>query len=170
MKMTATTTVAEIAASSLAAVRVFEKFGIDYCCGGKRPLAEVCRGKGYDPSVPERELDTALAGAAVPPRDWNTASLGELIDHIVGTHHEYLRRELPAVQARLDKVYRAYNERHGPTLTGLPEVFEGLRAELEMHIREKEMILFPAIAASEAAAEGGMPLPRTPYCPQNGTR
>jgi regulator of cell morphogenesis and NO signaling len=163
MNMTATTTVAEIAASSLAAVRVFEKFGIDYCCGGKRPLVEVCRGKGYDPSVVARELDTALASAVAPPRDWNTAPLGELIQHIVSTHHEYLRRELPAVQARLDKVYRVYNERYGPTLTGLPEVFAGLRAELEMHIRKEEMILFPAIAASEAAVEAGTPLPRTPF-------
>lgn len=163
MKMTATTTVAEIAASSLAAVRVFEKYGIDYCCGGKRPLEEVCRDKGYDASVVERELDTALASAGSPPRDWNSARLGEMIEHIVSTHHEYLRRELPALQARLDKVYRVYNERCGPTLTGLPEVFAGLGAELEMHIRKEEMILFPAIAASEAAVEAGMPLPRTPF-------
>ena len=42
-------TVSEIAASSLAAVRVFERLGIDYCCGGKRPLADVCREKGQRP-------------------------------------------------------------------------------------------------------------------------
>ena len=163
MNVTATTTVAEIAASSLAAVRVFEKFGIDYCCGGKRPLGDVCRLKGYDPTVLQRELDAALAGAAAPARDWNTARLGELIDHIVGAHHEYLRRELPALQARLDKVYRVYNERYGPTLTGLPDVFAALRAELEMHIRKEEMILFPAIAAYEAAVEAGTPLPPIPF-------
>jgi regulator of cell morphogenesis and NO signaling len=111
----------------------------------------------------EHELDAALAGNDAPERDWNTAPLADLIGHIVSVHHEYLRRELPAVQARLDKVYRVYNDRYGPTLTGLPQVFAGLRAELEMHMRKEEMVLFPAIAAGEAAADAGLPLPRSPF-------
>jgi regulator of cell morphogenesis and NO signaling len=155
------TTVAEIAANSLAAVRIFEKLGIDYCCGGKLPLAEVCRKKGYDPQLVQRKLDAALVVADAPEREWNTASLAELIKHIVDIHHEYLRRELPALQARLDKVYRVYNQRYGPTLTGLPEVFAELRAELEMHLRKEEMILFPAIAACEASVTAGRPVPPT---------
>jgi regulator of cell morphogenesis and NO signaling len=163
MSMTASTTVAEIAANSLAAVRVFEKFGIDYCCGGKRPLADVCRDKGYNPELVQRELDAALAVSDAPERDWNTAPLADLIGHIVSTHHEYLRRELPAVQARLDKVYAVYNERYGPTLIELPEVYAGLRAELEMHMRKEEMVLFPSIAACEAAVNTGRPLPPTPF-------
>jgi regulator of cell morphogenesis and NO signaling len=163
MRLSENTTVAELAANSLAAVRVFERLGIDYCCGGKRPLADVCKDKGYDPDLVGGELDAANAAPAAPERDWNTAPLSELIQHIVSTHHEYLRRELPAVQTRLDKVYRVYNERYGPTLPGLPEVFAGLRAELEMHIRKEEMMLFPAIAAGEAAVNSGRPLPRTPF-------
>jgi regulator of cell morphogenesis and NO signaling len=163
MHLAENTTVAEMAASSLAAVRVFEKFGIDYCCGGKRPLAEVCREKGYDAEAIERELQSALAGDAAAEKDWNTAPLAELAQHIVGTHHGYLKRELPAIQARLDKVYRVYNQRYGPTLLGLPEVYAGLRAELEMHMRKEEMILFPAIVAYETAAQSGQPLPATPF-------
>src|SRR5262252_3357464 len=108
MNSTESITVSEIAASSLAAVRVFEKFGIDYCCGGKRPLAEVCRSKGQDPEVVRRELDAALAGQATSERDWTTAPARELVQHIIETHHDYLRRELPATQVRLDKVYRVY--------------------------------------------------------------
>ena len=123
MTTTQEVTVAEIAASSLAAVKVFEKLGIDYCCGGKRPLAEVCVQKGYNPAEVQRELETAMSAQGPAARDWNSAPLTELIDHIVGTHHEYLKREMPPLQARLDKVYRVYNERNGPTLTGLPEVY-----------------------------------------------
>ena len=141
MQLTETITVAEIAATSLAAVRIFEKYGIDYCCGGKRPLDEVCREKGHNTDTVQRELDAALAGAPAPPVDWNTASLNSLIHHIVSTHHEYLRTELPAIQIRLDKVYRVYNQRYGPTLTGLPEIYAALRSELEMHIRKEETIL-----------------------------
>lgn len=163
MRLTETTTVAEMAANSLAAVRVFEKLGIDYCCGGKRPLAEACREKGFDARAVEWELEAATEGTPEAGANWNTASLGELIRHIIGTHHEYLRRELPAIQMRLDKVYRVYNERYGPTLPGLPEVFAALRAELEMHTRKEEMILFPAIAAYEAAERSGQPLPVAPF-------
>jgi regulator of cell morphogenesis and NO signaling len=64
---------------------------------------------------------------------------------------------------RLDKVYRVYNQRYGPTLLGLPEVFAALRAELEMHMRKEEMILFPAVTAYEAAIQSGQALPPTPF-------
>jgi regulator of cell morphogenesis and NO signaling len=164
MQLTETTTVAEMAASSLATVRVFEKYGIDYCCGGKRPLAAVCGEKGYDAAAIAHELDVALDAAPSGERDWNAAPLKDLVDHIVVTHHEYLRRELPAVQARLDKVYRVYNERYGPTLRGLPEVFAALRAELEMHTRKEEMVLFPAIVAGEfEAVQAGRVQPANPF-------
>jgi regulator of cell morphogenesis and NO signaling len=156
-------TVAEIASKSLAAVRVFETLGIDYCCGGKRALADACRAKGYDPSAVQQRLDEAVNGTPEAARDWTTAPLQELIDHIVNTHHAYLKRELPAIGARLEKVYRVYNQRYGPTLPGLPEVFAQLRAEMETHLQKEEMVLFPAIAAYEAAMKGGSSVPQTPF-------
>ena len=156
-------TVRDIAANSLAAVKVFDKFGIDYCCGGKRTLAAVCHDKGYDAQAIQSELDAAMAGAPAPDRDWSTAPLSELITHIVSTHHEYLRREMPSIQSRLQKVYRVYNQRYGPTLVGLPEVFDRLKSELDTHILKEERILFPAIATSEAAVNSGRPLPFTPF-------
>jgi regulator of cell morphogenesis and NO signaling len=144
--------VAEIATASLAAVRVFEKLGIDYCCGGKRPLADVCHQKGYDAAAVRRELEQAASDPGPDTRDWTTAPLEELVNHIVNTHHAYLNRELPALSARVEKVYRVYNQRYGQTLLGLPEVFGGLRAELETHMRKEEMILFPAIAGQRPFA------------------
>ena len=156
-------TVAEMAANSLAAVRVFEKYGIDYCCGGKRPLAEVCQEKGLATAAVQAELDATSSGAPAGERDWQTAPVGELVEHILTAHHEYLRRELPAIQVRLDKVYRVYNQRHGATLLGLPEVFGALRAELETHLRKEEMILFPAVLANDAAVREGRPLPPLPF-------
>ena len=145
-------TVAEIAAKSLAAVRVFERLGIDYCCGGKRPLTDICRQKGYDAAAVRNELEEAEKATRDTTRDWNTAPLRELIDHIVNTHHGYLNREFPALSARLEKVYRVYNQRHGETLLGLPQVFASLRSELEMHMRKEEIVLFPAIGAHKPSA------------------
>jgi regulator of cell morphogenesis and NO signaling len=163
MQVESPVTVADIAASSLAAVRIFERLGIDYCCGGKRPLAEVCRERGLDANIVQQELDAAGKIASTDDRDWTIAPLADLVAHIVNTHHAYLRREFGPLSERLAKVYRVYNERYGPTLAGLPEVFGGLRAELEMHMFKEERILFPAIVACESAAECGRPLPPTPF-------
>ena len=142
------TTVAEIAAGSLAAVRVFERLGIDYCCGGKRPLDQVCSEKGLNAAAVRTELDAAMTAAGADPRDWSTAPLGDLIDHIVATHHAYLRRELPTLSARVEKVHRVYTGKNlAAGVIGLPDVFEALRAELESHIAKEEAILFPIIRA-----------------------
>lgn len=156
-------TVAEIASKSLAAVRVFEKLGIDYCCGGKRPLAEVCLARGLDADAVQRQLDEAIKAPPESARDWPAEPLGDLIGHIVNTHHAYLKRELPAIGTRVAKVYRVYNQRYGPTLQGLPEVFSALRAEMEMHMQKEEMVLFPSIIASEVAANAGNPPPQNPF-------
>lgn len=163
MQVTESPTVAEIASKSLAAVRVFEKLGIDYCCGGKRPLAEVCLAKGLDAVAVQRQLDEAINAPPESARDWPVEPLRDLIGHIVNTHHAYLKRELPAIGMRVAKVYRVYNQRYGPALQGLPEVFGALRAEMEMHMRKEEMVLFPAIIATEAAVDAGNPLPQSPF-------
>src|ERR1035437_8375027 len=156
-------TVSEIAAGSLAAVRVFERLGIDYCCGGKRPLADICRDKGLDAEWVQGELNTATNASAAAVRDWNSAPLRELVAHIVNTHHEYLRREFQPLSERLEKVYRVYNQRYGEALIGLPEVFSGLRSEMEMHMQKEERMLFPAIVAAESAADAGAPLQGSPF-------
>ena len=35
-------TVRELAAVNPSAARIFERFGIDYCCGGEKSLVEAC--------------------------------------------------------------------------------------------------------------------------------
>src|SRR5208283_4227440 len=90
-----TQTVREIALEQPHSIRVFERFGIDYCCGGRKPLGEACIAR----DLSSDEVLAALASAtntAVPLAvDWSQASLSQLIDHIVATHHAYVKRELP---------------------------------------------------------------------------
>lgn len=156
-------TVADIAAGSLAAVKLFERHGIDYCCGGRRPLADVCRERGLDVATVESELREAIDAAEGSDRDWNKVPLGELIDHVVERHHIFLRRELPGIEARLEKVYRVYNQRYGETFPGLPEVFAGMQEELLAHLAKEERVLFPAIKECEKAALSGASLPPSPF-------
>ena len=138
-------TVADIAANSFAAVRIFSKHGIDFCCGGHRPLSEICSEKQISPDSLIAELETGIAGAPREETDWNTAPLADLVRHIVTRHHEYLRSELPRIQGWLDRVYAKYAEKDAASIGQLPAVFQALRAELEPHMMKEEVVLFPAV-------------------------
>src|SRR3974390_650903 len=88
------TTVRDIAVEYPQAVRVFESFGIDYCCGGGQSLEEACPPGNVNADVLREAL--RRPGAAEEEDaggNWATASLEELTDHIVSRHHTFVRRE-----------------------------------------------------------------------------
>ena len=144
------TTVGQLVAQRPARARVFEQFGIDYCCGGKRPLDEACSAGGIDAAVVVNALHAADAAASPHEElDWTRAPLTQLIAHILDTHHAYLRRELPRLRPLADKV-RAVHAASHPELAEVQEVLDALQAELEMHMLKEEQILFPLIQAMES--------------------
>ncbi len=131
--------------------RVFEGLGIDYCCGGKQPLDTACSKAGHDlEEVMEalRESDMRVAGEE--DIDWSQGKMTDLVDHIVSTHHAYLRRELPRLAEMGAKVIAAHGARH-PELARCQEVYLMLRSELSSHMDKEEQILFPMIKALEGA-------------------
>lgn len=160
--MTPTTTLADLAATSLTAVRILEQYGLDYCCGGKQLLDQACQAKGVAPESVIRDIEAARATAA-PERDWYTAPLHEITRHIVATHHHYLRSELPALAARIDKVVSVHGSRDRDNLPRLAEVFAALRSELELHLYKEEAILFPSIELYGRAQANNQPIPPVPF-------
>ena len=77
-------TVREVAVENPAATRVFERFGIDYCCGGNQGLEQACQmaGVSFDEVVDSLEMDEEAARASKPVHDWRSEPLSELITHI----------------------------------------------------------------------------------------
>jgi regulator of cell morphogenesis and NO signaling len=149
--LSAEATVGRLVAEKPGRSRVFEALGVDYCCGGDRPLGEVCAEKGLDAATVLRMLAAYEAeGGAEDGADWTGATAGELADHIEEAHHDYLRGALPRLDAMVDKVARVHWEGH-PELRELREVFRSLRAELEAHMAEEERVLFPACRGLDAA-------------------
>ena len=156
--MTTSTTdlsVGQIAAEFPAAVRVFEKHGIDFCCGGKIPVTEACGRKGLDPAVLLAEIDQAIQAPAEDATDWLSAPLAALIDHILDTHHAYMKVQLPRVEALLAKVVQAHGDRHGAMLRAVSAVYGPMKAELDGHLAKEEMVLFPLVRALEGGAQPG---------------
>ena len=155
MQITASTTVADIAAAEPATIKVFQRHRIDFCCGGRIPLSEACVGHDLDADALLAELRAARAGAD-DPADWRRASLKDLIAHIQARYHVPLRDELPRLSAMLDKVVQRHGQRLPATLLPLQATFESLQRELLEHMAREDAVLFPAVLALEAtgAANG----------------
>ena len=145
-----TETVGSIVARQPALSRVFEQAGIDYCCGGKMPLNQACRKQGIDPEHFVAKLEQATAAADVAGVDAAAMTLTALADHIEGTHHAYLKTELPRLGALTTKVAAVHGE-HDVRLAQVRDTFAGLAAEMAQHMLKEERILFPMIRQLEAS-------------------
>ncbi|MDP0501531.1 MAG: iron-sulfur cluster repair di-iron protein [Verrucomicrobiota bacterium JB022] len=159
-QLNAQTTVGELVKAQPGRARVFERLKIDYCCGGKIPLAEACAKRGIDPEEVLEQL-RALDHATPEAFDADTLSLTELAQHIVDTHHAYLREEMP----RLDFMTRKVAAVHGdsePRLREIRVVFEAFQQELAHHLLKEENVLFPLVREIDQAESfvqmPGMPL------------
>jgi len=123
-----------------------EQSGIDYCCGGKRPLAEAVTAAGLDLEATVADLEMNLAQApSTAAADWSAVPLSVLADHILDTHHVFTKAQLTRIDTLMAKVQNAHRARHGGMLDALRSVFDQLKAELETHLMKEEQILFPAI-------------------------
>jgi regulator of cell morphogenesis and NO signaling len=158
MNITPDTRVAEIAARNPATIRVFQRLAIDFCCGGKRPLSEVCAEKHMTFGEMRAVLESAgrSGGTDMPAAD---TSLAELVSFIVDRYHADLRTELPRLSQMAAKVLNAHGAKHPDLLAPLEETFRELRDELEDHMVQEEQVLFPQVARLEALAAAGQPLP-----------
>lgn len=162
MNITPDTRVAEIATQNPATIRIFQRFGIDFCCGGKRPLSEVCAEK----QMTFGELRSALESAGAPratdfPRPDTT--LTGLVRFIVDRYHADLRQELPRLGQMAAKVLDVHGAKHPDILPALAATFRGLREELEMHMMKEERVLFPYIEKIESLAADGAALAASPF-------
>lgn len=150
--------VREIVLENPSAVRVFESAGIDYCCGGKRPLREACE----QANVPVADILASLAKLnEAPPeggRQWNDASLSELARHIFETHHGYVRREVDRLLPLLKKVVSRHGANHSE-LSTIQNLFSAIAEEMTTHMLKEEQVLFPYIQRMDEAFRSQRPIP-----------
>ncbi len=131
--------------------RILEDAGIDYCCGGKKPLQQACQEKSLDPEALLAKLQQALLDANDSQQeDPAKMSLIQLADHIVYQHHGYLKNELPRLDAITDRVASVHGG-HDPRLVQVREAFIPLHQELMHHMNKEEQVLFPRIREIDTA-------------------
>lgn len=145
---TATQTVGTIALEQPLSIPVFERYGIEYCCGGKMPLAKACELK----DVAVEKVIAALEAASRKPifkaRDWAKESLADLTDHIVARHHSYCKSELVLLSGLAIKVTKRHGGRD-PELSIIQAKFAQLAEKLTEHLANEEVFVFPMIVKLE---------------------
>jgi regulator of cell morphogenesis and NO signaling len=161
MIQTTDTTIRDIVADNYRTAAVLQRFGIDFCCGGNRSLAEACRELNLDDEAVVRELDSARSAQGEVPR-FNSWALDFLADYIVANHHAYLRAAMPTISAHTTKTAEVHGSRH-PELIKIAAYFSGLWQELSQHMEKEEHILFPAIKGLAAAEQGTGPATPAPF-------
>lgn len=151
-------TVAEMVAADYRKAGIFNQFGIDFCCGGKKTLAAVCAEKNIDLGELEQALTlvTAQSGTGIhwDFQQWET---NFLIDFIVQAHHRYVRAQLPKLLRFGEKVARTHGDKW-PETRKIFDLVEELSDELTPHLKKEEAVLFPHIknlAAAENKGEAG---------------
>ncbi len=128
-------------------ISLFDRWGLDYCCGGRMPLA-----KALEPlSIPLDEALVILECEAsktwhAPNQSLDSVSLspGELVDSIERTHHAFTRQSLNTLEPLVEKVLRAHGQIH-PELNEIYRLFHELKRDLEPHLLKEERVLFPMI-------------------------
>ena len=159
MKPDVNQTVREIAIEHPTTVRVFESLGIDYCCGGKRSLQDACQRAGVPVEQALNLLATVKEDSTADTANWGGASAQQLIHHIVGRHHSYVRIETPRLMTMFEKVVSRHGQAH-PELAPIRDLFQALTEELAVHMQKEENVLFPYFEQMEsAAAQGTAPPP-----------
>ena len=138
-----TSTLRSIALDQPATIPVFERFHLDYCCGGRQPLATACANKGLAPETVLAALAKATENSQ-DEQDFSQATPAELIHHIVETHHAYIRSELPHLQSMAERVATKHGPVH-PEATLVQRNLAQLAQEIIFHLDKEERILFPYI-------------------------
>ncbi len=137
-------TLGQIAASDFRKALVLKKYNIDFCCGGKKTLKQVCREKDLDISKIEEELLQINENSSSAPLAFDEWSLDLLAEYIVNTHHSYVRNNLPIIRNIGEKVMKVHGKSH-PELLNIYDLIEEISIELNAHMLKEERILFPYI-------------------------
>jgi len=162
MMLNPETPIGQIVADHPASARLFERLGVDYCCGGDHSLQNACAKEGLDADTVIRMLESDVDLGmdddidGEEDKNWTELPLDDLIGHIVETHHAYLRRELPRLEALLEKVARVHGT-DAPWIVSVKEVFADLKPSMEAHIEKEEEVVFPFIRACEEDASTSVP-------------
>ena len=147
-------TVRDLVVRDFRAASVFHRYGIDFCCGGGKPLADVCRAKRLDEGQVIEEIERACAAPTGQPAftEWEADTLAR---YIVGQHHGYCREAMPTIAAHARKLAQVHGPAN-PELIDIAATFDDVCREMTSHMLKEEHVLFPHIERLAATRRAGL--------------
>lgn len=154
--MTAITqqTLASIVTASHRTIPLLEKYQLDFCCKGKRTLADACREKGIDAEDIARQLEDLTVTQTNTQMPFTDMSATQLASYIETKHHFYVKQSMPVILAHLEKISMKHGDRF-PYMREVYRLFSVLQAEMTQHLLKEETIVFPAIIQSGTMTNDG---------------
>ncbi|HVZ57558.1 MAG TPA: iron-sulfur cluster repair di-iron protein [Chitinophagaceae bacterium] len=149
-------TLGELAAADFRKAQVFKRYGLDFCCGGKKTLHQACTEKKISESEVIRELhevDQLSSQESLHYNEWDPAFLA---DFIVNNHHAYVKKSVVPLNELATKVARVHGQEH-PETRAIAELVGRVTSELSSHMVKEEQVLFPYIKQLTRRAEAGEP-------------
>jgi regulator of cell morphogenesis and NO signaling len=148
-------TIAEIVAEDISKASIFKKYDIDFCCGGGKTLTAACEKGGVNADELVEELIKSTSQVS-SNEDYNNWDLGVLVDHILNTHHAYIKEKNPIILQFSEKVASVHGQAN-PEVVEINTLFGALVSELNAHMMKEENILFPNIKKIAAGEESMFP-------------
>lgn len=136
-------TIGQMVAKNINKAEVFKKYGIDFCCGGKKTVHQVCKEKGIDEAILTKELEAAQQ-ASKSTHHFDLWEPDFLAGYIYNQHHRYYYDEEPVITELMEKVAGKHGDQF-PALKKLSVLYNNLRCELTTHFMREEKVLFPFI-------------------------
>lgn len=155
-------TIGELVTGDFRKAEVFKKYGLDFCCGGKKTLTQACKTKGLDVVQIEKELKEVDEQVKTSSQDFNTWDIDFLAEYILNTHHKYVKQAIPVIYEYTQKVAKVHGDRH-PEAIGIAEKFTLVADELNRHMCKEEDILFPYIKHLAQAKSHKMKIEPSPF-------
>lgn len=155
-------TLSEIVTDDFRSAAVFEKYGLDFCCHGKKSLMDAANEKQLSAETIVADLAVVFKSNDSSSLDFNNMELDALVDYIINTHHSFVREKLPFITELGKKVVNAHGSNH-PEVLELAQLFAGVKVEFEGHLIKEEMILFPQIIKLAEVKRGEAEYIRPPF-------
>ncbi len=147
-------TLSSIVTDNHQAVPVLEKYDLDFCCKGKRTLAQACIDKGIKIESITEELKKLTAGPDNQQMPFSDMTAEQLISYILIHHHFYVKQSMPTIFSHLDKVATKHGDRF-PYMKKVEDLFVIIMREMSLHMEKEESILFPRIRETENLIKAG---------------
>jgi regulator of cell morphogenesis and NO signaling len=156
-------TVAQIVTDDFRTAEIFKKHGIDFCCGGKKSISQVCKEKHLDAEELEQEILILQNQVAERDHKFNEWKLSFLADYIVNVHHNYVNNNMELISGFADKVAKVHGH-HNTETVEINELWKDVVSELTTHMKKEELVLFPYINNLERFSLGTLPeFPKTHF-------